>query len=69
MFLFTSKPGSVTNASSFTKVLPKFDQTFQDNEQIFMQLIYTSLIHIFIWQNKDFISYTLSNQDSIIKLL
>ena len=35
MFLFTSKPGSVTNASSFTKVSPKFDQTFQDSEQIF----------------------------------
>ena len=31
MFLFTSKPGSVTSASSFTKVLPKFDQTFQDH--------------------------------------
>ena len=40
MFLFTSKPGSVTNPSSFTKVLPKFDQTFQDNEQIFMQLLW-----------------------------
>ena len=59
MFLFTSKPDSVTNAYSFIKVLPKFDKTFQDSEQIFMQLIYTYLIHIFIWQNKDFISYTL----------
>ena len=35
IFLLTSKPGNVTNLTSFAKVLPKFGHNFEDNEQIF----------------------------------
>ena len=35
IFLFTSKPGNVTNSTFFAKVLPKFCQNFEDSEQIF----------------------------------
>ena len=34
-FLFTSKPGNVTNSTSFANVLQKFAQIFEDSEQIF----------------------------------
>ena len=61
-FLFTSKPGNVTNSTSFDKVLPKFAQNFEDSEQTFYVTDLYFFDLYFHMKNRDFhFTYTLNS--------
>ena len=62
IIIFTSKPGEVRNSTSFPKVFQNLRKISRIVSRFFMQMIYTSLIYIFIWKNKDFhFLYTLKS--------